>query len=584
MSKGFTCYHILDFQCDLVSKKAFHDLLKFGIFGSSFLFIFCFLSSPLIAAQLRPGTLENQFEKRVEPRSTEKNIVAPPRGQEPPQEAGTYHFVLKNIFFDGGTIYSEDDLSAYYQHYIGQEISVKTLFAIASSITNRYADDGYALSLAYVPTQEIGDEGSVRIIIVEGYIGEISYQGDLTQLSRRAKRQIDQVLTEKPLTVVTLERQLLLANDLPGTTFVTTIDKSSHEVGAAKLIVELVARDFGYSLGFSNRGSKAQGPWRTSVATHFDGLFTDSTIGVNVQLATHPREMQFYGLNYGIVVADNGLRLNLNASLSKSEPDIDILNDLEYETRSENFSTSLVLPLVRSRRQNWDSSLRLDIKQSDSHFFGQINSDEKTRVLRLGTTYDWIDQIGGTNLVQILVSQGLDIFGATDNDSPRKVRSYADYQFTAMRMDVSRNQLLTARTSFLFTATMQYASDPLAPSEQIGWGGEYAGRAYDSFELSGDHGMMASIELRQTWQSLFGYFNYVQPYIFLEGAKLWTEVNVALGGGTIHVEEYDYGIGIRGQAWDKHHLYMELDVPGDRDVAQEGNREVRFFVGWQIVY
>jgi hemolysin activation/secretion protein len=545
----------------------------------------CFCPLTVLSAQLRPGTLENQFEKRPEPRSRDTIILPSPSQQQPPETAGKYQFILNSLHIEGGTVYSEEELQKYYQEFLGQEITVKTLFAIAGAITNRYADDGYALSLAYVPAQEIDEAGDVRLVIVEGYIGEVSYQGDQQKLSDRVRRQIEQILQEKPLTIATLERQLLLANDMPGMSFVTTIDRSSLDVGAARLVVELKVQEFGYFAGVNNRGSRAQGPYRFDFGVNADNvLIADSTLALSGQCARHPDEMQFYAVDYGVILADNGFRLNLQASLSMSEPDVAILQTLEYETESENYRATFIFPWLRSRQQNLDISYRFDIKESESQFFSQTNSREKTRVMRLGVTYDWLGHKGATSLVQLVLSQGLDILGATDNDSSLKVRSDADYTFTAIRLDASREQWLTRQISLFLTTTLQYSSDPLAPSEQIGWGGEFAGHAYDSFELSGDHGAMAGVELRYTWQAPVYRLNYLQPYVYVEGARLWKERNALTGGGTDSVDGCDYGAGIRGLAQGKHYFYLEIAKPGNRDVDQEGDRDIRLFAGWEIRY
>ena len=41
----------------------------------------------------------------------------------------------------------------------------------------------------------------------------------------------------------------------------------------------------------------------------------------------------------------------------------------------------------------------------------------------------------------------------------------------------------------------QWASGPLYSSEEFGYGGKNFGRAYDQSELTGDHGVAASVEV-----------------------------------------------------------------------------------------
>ncbi len=63
-----------------------------------------------------------------------------------------------------------------YQPYLRQYDSLRILYQIAAQITQRYHDDGYALSLAVVLPQDASN-GVVKIKVIEGYLDQVETQG-----------------------------------------------------------------------------------------------------------------------------------------------------------------------------------------------------------------------------------------------------------------------------------------------------------------------------------------------------------------------------------------------------------------------
>ena len=64
------------------------------------------------------------------------------------------------------------------------------------------------------------------------------------------------------------------------------------------------------------------------------------------------------------------------------------------------------------------------------------------------------------------------------------------------------------------------ASDPLFSSEQFGYGGQSFGRAFDSSELVGDHGIAGSLELRYAgW--VIPETATLSPYAFYDIGRAW---------------------------------------------------------------
>src|SRR4029077_18288711 len=104
-------------------------------------------------------------------------------------------------------------------------------------------NDGYVLSRAVVPPQQLDPKGAiVQIEVVEGYIDKVEWP---TQLSRYYDFFSDyaaKITAQRPVNIRTIERYLLLAGDLPGLKFKTSLRPSKHNRNAATLVVEVAEK------------------------------------------------------------------------------------------------------------------------------------------------------------------------------------------------------------------------------------------------------------------------------------------------------------------------------------------------------
>ena len=141
------------------------------------------------AAETIPGSadvtrLQNDLQNRNNPPQTSESPAPLARPQNvPPSEAvpanaETITFTLRGIALQGVSVYKPGELESIWQNDIGKTGSLKRVYDIAAAITARYRADGYFLASAYIPAQEIGN-GSVRIAVVEGYIGQVRFEGDI---------------------------------------------------------------------------------------------------------------------------------------------------------------------------------------------------------------------------------------------------------------------------------------------------------------------------------------------------------------------------------------------------------------------
>lgn len=82
-------------------------------------------------------------------------------------------------------------------------------------LTQRYRQEDYLLSYAYLPAQDVAD-GRVNVVLVEGYVRDYRVDGDIGPASEYLQQLLAHIEAERPLTRETLERYLGLATRMPG--------------------------------------------------------------------------------------------------------------------------------------------------------------------------------------------------------------------------------------------------------------------------------------------------------------------------------------------------------------------------------
>ena len=103
-----------------------------------------------------------------------------PAGEAPPGAAETT-LVIRQIRIVGATVYTAAQLAEVYADLIGKTVTLQAVYDLAQRITAKYGGDGYVLSRAIVPVQELDPNGAVvKIQVVEGYIETVEWPPQLS--------------------------------------------------------------------------------------------------------------------------------------------------------------------------------------------------------------------------------------------------------------------------------------------------------------------------------------------------------------------------------------------------------------------
>src|SRR5215510_12455569 len=445
-----------------------------------------------------PGRERERFEQPAPALARPGGPAITLPGSVAPPGADKVTLVLRGVRIIGGTIYRSDELSALYQDLIGQPITLAAVYDIAARITARYGSDGYVLSRAIIPPQELSPNGAtVTIQIVEGYVDKVEWPASLSKYRDFFASYTAKIIADRPANVRTIERYLLLAGDLPGLKFKNSLKASTTQQGAATLVVEVVEKPLDVFARIDNRGTTARGPYQFNTSTTINNLlriheaFTATYAG-----AFDLSELQYLAAGYRQVLNSEGLTFFASASNSRGKPGTPELRLLEYKTRSNVFEGGVSYPFIRLREKNLIVSGSFFATDDRSDILGALYTHDKLRGVRVKIDADLAEPSGAINQLSVLASQGIKGLGSSENGDVDLSTANGRVDFTKVEATYSRTQPLFERLSLLVAAHGQYAPNPLLSPELCGYGGRAFGRAFDPSQLVSDQCVEVLAELR----------------------------------------------------------------------------------------
>lgn len=533
--------------------------------------------SVVIPPGAQPGAIERQFQTLPEPRVRPGSVELPRVQQRAPAGAELVRFDVKRIEVDGATALPQDQLRVLLTPLEGREVSLAELIALANRLTATYRNEGYILAQVVVPEQRIEPRDAVvHLQAIEGFVDAVRFRGDAGVDAARLDAVAQAIRAARPLTASTLERYLLLLNDIPGLRAATTLSPSLTQPGAADLEIRLSRSALGGEIAIDNRGSRAIGPWRAAADIEAFGLTGPSRTAAKL-VSTGNQQLLFGHVQHEQTLNGEGTKLVMSAAYARSRPDLAAaLGSTTLETASNSWSLSIQHPVVRSRTENLYLRAALTSYNGETLTNATLTGRDRVRALRLGMTYDRADAYQGLNVLDLELSQGLPRYGASSQDDPNRSRANGRAEFTKGTLYAARLQSVARRWSLLLAGSAQYAGSSLLAPELFAVGGEQFGRGYDASELMGDHGAAMKLELRYTDASetdrvpTYTLYSFYDVGVVRRRAPLGEPAQSSLASA---------GFGLR-LAFDRGVSgFIEIAQPLTRQVTSRGNREARPYAG-----
>jgi hemolysin activation/secretion protein len=549
-----------------------------GVAAPALASILAATAAPSVAQQVHApqpdmGRTEKRFDAlEAEQRRAKSTAVPLPQVAHPATSADTKPwFRLTGVAVDGATLISPDAVAATWRPFLGRPVSQADLARIAENISELYRAAGFHLSRAIVPPQDV-QGGRIRIQVIEGRIVDLVVNGE-----RAVRFGVQQVLApiaaEQPSRRATLERALLLANDLPG---VRIVDSAIEEIGTGsgrfRLTVTVETWTNYTAASLDNRGTDATGPLQGYLSSSFNSnVIAGDTLGINVStVPSMPQELGFGRLSYNAPVGNDGARVGVAASYGLQKPG-DIRSIIDTRDRSATLDLRGSIVPLRSR----DVSLWLNagFGVTESYEDDAIGPDYRDHIRAVWLTADLQvhDRLNGWNYVTVAARQGLPILGASMRDDPLISRFDGSGTFSKVTAAYTRYQPLNDIWSVKLSFTGQLASTALLAGEEFYLGAAF-GRGYWGAEISGDSGVGGSLELRYDQTLTYDFLKGYQLYGYVDDTVAW---NFHSGGDVLSLALV--GAGVRFYLPYDLQLGVEASYPLDYRTPFEQPRDPRGF-------
>lgn len=486
-------------------------------------------------------------------------------------------FTLTGVEIEGVTLFKADAFAPLYQPYLGRLADLNSLAQIADTITERYRRAGYFLSRAVVPPQNDLASGLARIVVIEGRIAEIAYEGDGADLAGAI---IDGLDTTRPTRLQDLERRLTLAGDVPGITVRSRVEPDPHDPAWHRLVVTADRKPVEAYGSIDNRGSQSVGPWQAFTEVAVNSAFVQRD-QLGLSLFTTPGDFQKLtqvGLYYGYTQS-NGAVWSVNSVVSRRRDGADP-KSLELGGDATLISLQYMHPLVRRRGFGLWLDAAFDIGSFANDWPDGGSYSDQTRVLRTGLRSTW-DRNHSSSLVELTASFGLNALGASKQSDFERSQPDASGRFTKFNLRLSRYQDFGRNFGLYALAEGQWSADPLFLSEEFSIGGRPIGRGYDYGELIGDHGAGGLLEFRAGTDTRLELVNFVQAYAFIDAGKVW---NYNIDPGSQGLSLASTGLGTRITFLDRVTLNIEAALPLTLTPLSQKQKDWRQYFGLSFRY
>ena len=458
---------------------------------------------------------------------------------------------------------SQSEIDAHTANLIGEATPLPMIDKARLEILRLYRAKGFVLTTVSV---KLNGEGLLRFIVTEGHIVEVKLEGEIgparTQVLRFLNRLTDE--KEQPVSSSSIERYLLLAQDIPGITLRTVLQPVAGNPGAMILLAQVQRAALSGSISADNRSFHQTGP--NEALTVLD-LNSFTGLGERTEFSfyhTFPNSQNFGQVSEEFFVGSSGLKVKIYGGYGQVNP-TGSLGNTGYQGTTNIFGAQASYPLIRSREQTLNLIGTLDAVESNivTGTPAARASFDSLRVIRLAGEYVRSDiwfgaDFPATNAVTIRASEGLRLLGAsTTGTAGTSPRQHERSDFTKVNFEASRTQTLFApwdgaTVSLMGLITGQWSDNILPPAEQFYLGGSRYTRGYYSGQVPGDKAFAATAELQLNTSFKVPLLPAddkdvaTQFYVFYDWGETWqnlgadhaTKVASAGGGARMQITRY----------------------------------------------
>ncbi|MFK8186725.1 MAG: ShlB/FhaC/HecB family hemolysin secretion/activation protein [Phormidesmis sp.] len=489
-------------------------------------------------------------------------LLGNPDGVNTPDNAagnGEATFVVNGIQLEGSTRYTNEDFAELFAQYIDRPVTFNELLQLRSAVTQRYVEDGFITSGAFIPPQTL-ENGMVTVQVIEGLIEDIEIVGTRKLKTEYIRSRLG-LAAQPPINADRLLEGLQRLQIDPLIETVSADLQAGVRPGTSILRVEVTEADsFDLTVGLDNGRSPNIGSVRRRIDVSEGNLF-----GIGDRFFagySNTDGSNSLDLAYSVPVSPHNTRINLEGGISESRVIDDTFDVLEISSDAHYYEVGVTHPLIESPTEELTLGLALSHKENQTSlgidnigpFPLSPGADEngESRVTAFRFSQGWTKR----SQKQVIAARsqfnlGVDFLNATVNEG-----DVPDSQFFSWRGQGQWVRLLADDSLFFLRSDVQLAANSLLSSEQFGLGGQQTVRGYRQDALLRDNGALVSAEARFPIIR-FAEDSIVQITPFLDAGAAWNNRNTPEGNNVL----VGTGVGLLWQQNDNLSARLDWGIP-----------------------
>lgn len=417
-------------------------------------------------------------------------------------------FDILEFEVEGNTVLGALVIERALLPFMGPQRALADAEAARAALEKAYQSAGFLTVFVDLPEQRV-DGGVIRLQVIEGRVERLAVTG---------ARYFDQGVIRSRVAALTpgqvpnfneMQAQLATVNNSEDRR-VQPVLRPGRLPGTVE--AELQVKDrlpLSGSLEASNAGTANTDPLRVTGQVRYENLWQRGhNLGLTLTTApNHSAQTSVFVLNYGIPL-EGGDNLGFYAVHSNSN--IDALGGTKVLGKGDTFGLRYAINLPGAEGSLHNLALGADYRDVQEQIsLGELRLAKPLRYLPLQVAYtgNWFSAERQTQLnaslgfgLRPLIARSIAGCELEDgsigvDDQFRCKRKGADGGFAALRVDL-RHTEQGRWGSALARLSGQLASQQLSSAEQFSLGGAESVRGYQEGAAVGDHGLLASLELR----------------------------------------------------------------------------------------
>lgn len=462
--------------------------------------------------------------------------------------------------------------------------------AAAQRLQRAYREAGYGAVVVGVPPQTVSD-GRVRLEVVEGHLAQTLVTGNKAFSRENVLRSLPALRTGETPRLDRLDRELLMANDNPAKSARVVFQPGAQRGDVEALVVVDEQPPRRWQVTLDNTGTPGTGRLRSSVFYQDANVGdSDTVVGLRVGTSpTHPSQVAVLSGTVRVPLYPQGMSLegSLVASSTRAATNATPAGELRFKGKGYSAGARAVwsLPSLGVGKSQAFAGVDVRTYRNDCSL-GDFGSEGcgpaavSVNVVPLAVGWSW--QLPARASVSVQAIGNLPIGEAGNDDRFAASRPGASSRYRLLRLSAQGSEPISATRQFSWRTDAQYSRKPLVSAEQFGAGGAATVRGYDERALSGDSGLISSLEWREAPEGI-GLPEGTVLSLFSDAARLWNRGGAPCAAGRTSCSLWSVGAGASVRYGSSILLHVDLARAG-RSAATTNAGDWRLHAGltWNL--